>query len=495
MRSHITDQRKKNAPRAALPIIAMGIVALTHASTALAASSCTGLSSPTLSPAVVCGLTETLAADAYNGRFVGTQQDMLTRAYLITELSKRGVKVAGAPGTGYIQQLEVKSKPVSGQTQTTRQVYNLIGIYDPKNTGGAPTVLLSAHYDGIEPAKYVSGQPVATIGFCKSLSPDTDKICNAAADNITGVTTILGILDAIKGKLTAPIAIAFWDGEEDHSMPNALGGSLDVGLLGSNYFAKNPTFDTTSLRLHINLESLGFNSFEGMENHLFVLGSESGGQALSTDVANALAAQTNYPLDVSLGEYALGQKRVDLEGFVRRDWPVPYLMVGNGGTGLYHSSGDDAAHVNWKKVLAVGEAMANLTVKTAQTNPKYPYLSQSKIPQDAWLYDKLYLPSYGQLDLLMGFLDKAKLSVVAARDKLGASDSRRAEYEVTLGRLDKAKTKLQGWKSAGTYWWSINALSAVSWLGPCFQGISTEHAQALAAPTTYVSTMSTTCGY
>lgn len=461
-----------------------------------AASVCTGLTSPTLSPSVVCGLTETLAADAYNGRFVGTQQDMLTRAYLINELTKRGVKTAGTAGQGYIQQLEVKSKPVSGQTQTTRQVYNLIGIYDPKNTGAAPTVLLSAHYDGIEPAKYTSaGEKVATVGFCKALNPATDKICNAAADNITGVTTILGILDAIKSKLTSPVAIAFWDGEEDHSLPNALGGSLDVALLGSTYFALHPTFDTKSLRLHINLESLGFNSFDGLENHLFVLGSESGGQALTTDVGNALAAQTGYPLDVNYGEYALGQKRVDLEAFVRKDWPVPYLLVGNGGTGLYHSSGDDAAHVNWKKVLAVGEAMASLTVKTAQTDPKYTYLSQSKIPQDVLGYDKLYLPTFGQLDVLIGFTDKAKQGVTTARDKLSATDTRRAEYDVTLGRLDKAKTKLQGWKSAGSFWWAINSVSALNWLGPCFQSISTEHAQAVAAPSTYVPTMSTTCGY
>lgn len=409
---------------------------------ASADSPCDGLVSKRVSPETVCGLTELLASDAYAGRVVGSSENAATRQRLVSELEARGVTPAGA--SGFLQ-----SFSVSG-TNESAQVHNIVGIYDPAGVGGAPTVLLSAHYDGIPVCDTVS-------------APGISSVCNAAADNMTGVAAILGILDVVGPDLTTPIAVAFWDGEEAVNFTNELGGAqLDRGLLGSVHFALNPTFDRSALRLHINFESLGFNAFEGMDTQVFAIGTESGGPALSQDVAQVLGAQT-YPLEDRYVEFAMAQKRCDLEGFVRRNWTVPYVMFSDGPSGLYHSSADDAAHVNFRKVMAVAEAAADLTVEVAAADRGYVY--DGDIPLLVWIHDVLYRPSYDQLFVLQD----------VTHDALANLDG--AQYPGTQQALLDAQTKLQNWVNGGAWWWSLNFVSAVSWFGTDFFPIFTHHAQ------------------
>jgi hypothetical protein len=71
--------------------------------------------------------------------------------------------------------------------------------------------------------------------------------------------------------------MVFFDGEEDIPAQSFIWG--ESALIGSSYFVLNPTFDIDSLQLHINLESIGYNIFSGMEDHIFIVGAHSSGKS------------------------------------------------------------------------------------------------------------------------------------------------------------------------------------------------------------------------
>ncbi len=161
---------------------------------------------PSVNASTIKDIVGELSSDWYEGRGVNTAQNRVARARLVEELEARGVTPAGTEG--FLQPWEI-----NGQVGA-----NVIGVLYPyqEATSDLPTVLLSAHYDG----------PTQTSNLCfgSDLSPDSgiSNICNGAADNMTGVGSILAILDLVVEQIDTPVAIAFWDGEEDNTTDNSL---------------------------------------------------------------------------------------------------------------------------------------------------------------------------------------------------------------------------------------------------------------------------------
>src|SRR5262249_23150818 len=111
---------------------------------------------------------------------------------------------------------------------------------------------------------------------------------------------------------------ALWSGEE-------------LGLLGSEYWARNPTFPLASVRANLNLDMVG----RADSGKLSVLGAGSAAQ-FSTLLATA-GARPGFPLDLSLSVQGRGGS--DDKACLRREIPARHFFTGLHAD--YHRPSDD----------------------------------------------------------------------------------------------------------------------------------------------------------
>jgi Zn-dependent M28 family amino/carboxypeptidase len=110
----------------------------------------------------------------------------------------------------------------------TTNVLGLIRGSDPQLLDQA--VIYTAHYDHLG-----IGKPV-----------DGDSIYNGALDNATGVSAVLNIAAAFTSLPTPP----------RRTVVIAAVGAEESGLLGSAYYARNPTFPPASIAANINIDGV-----------------------------------------------------------------------------------------------------------------------------------------------------------------------------------------------------------------------------------------------
>jgi len=83
---------------------------------------------------------------------------------------------------------------------------------------------------------------------------EKDEICNGAADNAAAVAVALSAAQNLASEIQAPVALAFWDGEER-------------GLLGSDSFLQNPSFNLGQIVAYINLDIIGSSAAKQAERN------------------------------------------------------------------------------------------------------------------------------------------------------------------------------------------------------------------------------------
>lgn len=111
--------------------------------------------------------------------------------------------------------------------ETTNVIGALVGI-DPDLQGEA--VIFTAHYDHLGIGKVVNG----------------DSIYNGALDNATGVSALLNLARAFAGLKEQPRRTVVF----------AAVGAEESGLIGSQYYAENPTFPPGKIAANINMDGL-----------------------------------------------------------------------------------------------------------------------------------------------------------------------------------------------------------------------------------------------
>lgn len=177
-----------------------------------------------------------LASDKLEGRQTGTRGEKKAAAYIEKRFKELDLEPKGTKG--FLQpftfkpktnpQDEVKFDVNNDETITGNNVVGFI------NNNAENTVIIGAHFDHLG------------FGGEGSLYRDTIKaIHNGADDNASGVSILLNLAAKLKGKNTTNnyLFIAF-SGEE-------------MGLLGSNYFVKNPTIDIKKVSYMINMDMVG----------------------------------------------------------------------------------------------------------------------------------------------------------------------------------------------------------------------------------------------
>jgi len=255
-----------------------------------------------------------LASDSLRGRETGTAYELKAAQYIMQRMKDLHLNPAG-DSASYYQSFSFKPKKdphqevtyVSSDSSITGT--NIIGYWDNK---AESTIIIGAHYDHLG------------MGGESSLHRDEAAIHNGADDNASGVAVMLQLADSLsksQEKNNNYLFMAF-SGEE-------------IGLLGSNYFAKNPTVDLAQVNYMINMDMVG-----RLREDKTLSVSGTGTAPIWNQVLNA----SNPGFKLVLKESGVGPS--DHTSFYLQDLPVLHFFTGQHED--YHKPTDDADKLNYE---------------------------------------------------------------------------------------------------------------------------------------------------
>jgi len=177
-----------------------------------------------------------LAADAREGRGVGTRGLEESGAYLAARFREIGLKPGGTDG--YFQPFTISpDAPAAFHSNIGgKSIRNVIGVLPGRSAArGGETIIIGAHYDHL-----------GLGGFGAMDDPDsTGKVHNGADDNASGTTAVLEVARIlVHRKLDRTVVFITFSGEEE-------------GDLGSEYYVKHPTLPGDSIYAMLNMDMVG----------------------------------------------------------------------------------------------------------------------------------------------------------------------------------------------------------------------------------------------
>ena len=267
-----------------------------------------------------------LASDALEGRQTGTDGEKKAAMYIANRFKELGLEAKGTEG--YLQPFTFKPKTnphdevkfdVNGDGTITGN--NVIGFVDNKAEN---TIIIGAHFDHLG------------FGGEGSLYRDSIKaVHNGADDNASGVSVLLNLAAKLKEKNTNNnyLFMAF-SGEE-------------MGLLGSNYFVKNPTIDTKKVSYMINMDMVGRMK---KDSTLAVYGTGT------SPIFKQVLKSHNDNFKLIQQESGVGPS--DHTSFYLADIPVLHFFTGQHED--YHKPGDDSEKLNYDGMYLISDYIFNI---------------------------------------------------------------------------------------------------------------------------------------
>lgn len=282
-----------------------------------------------------------LASDELKGRETGTEGELLAANYIQKRFKDVGLIPQGNAGT-YFQtftftpRTDPHGEVTFGESQTNPNMItgtNVIGFLDH---GAATTVIIGAHYDHLG------------MGGEGSLYRDGEAVHNGADDNASGVAVMIKLAAELQSQEYAGnnyLFIAF-SGEE-------------MGLLGSNYFTKNPTIDFNTANYMINMDMVGrLNEEKALAVH---------GIGTSPIWPQTIFAANE---DFKLSEHESGVGPSDHTSFYLNDLPVLHFFTGQHSD--YHKPGDDTEKLNYEGMDAIASYIKRI-IKEVDNNGKLKF--------------------------------------------------------------------------------------------------------------------------
>ncbi len=254
-----------------------------------------------------------LASDSLQGRETGTPGELVAAEYIKERMEGLHLKPAG-DSASYYQTFSFSPRKDPHQQVSfdkgngTVTGTNVIGFVDNEAEN---TVIIGAHYDHLG------------LGGEGSLYREGAAIHNGADDNASGVAVLLQLADSLQrhGPKNNNYLFMAFSGEE-------------MGLLGSNYFAKNPTLSLESVSYMINMDMVG-----RLREDKTLSVSGTGTSPIWAQVLNA----TNPGFELVLKESGVGPS--DHTSFYLADIPVLHFFTGQHKD--YHKPTDDADKLNY----------------------------------------------------------------------------------------------------------------------------------------------------
>jgi len=267
-----------------------------------------------------------LADDKLEGRQTGTEGEKKAAEYIADRFKDMGLTAKGT--NGFYQEFSFlpKTDPHSEVQFTKNQDgtitgRNVIGYIDNKAKN---TIIIGAHFDHLG------------YGGEGSLYRDSIKaVHNGADDNASGTSVMLDLARKLKNKnINNNYLFMAFSGEE-------------MGLLGSNYFVKNPTIDTKAVSYMINMDMVGRLK---QDSTLAVYGTGT-----SPIFKQVLSAHNNK---FKLIENESGVGPSDHTSFYLADIPVLHFFTGQHSD--YHKPGDDSEKLNYNGMAMISEYIFDL---------------------------------------------------------------------------------------------------------------------------------------
>jgi Zn-dependent M28 family amino/carboxypeptidase len=268
-----------------------------------------------------------LADDKLEGRQTGTEGETLASEYLIKRFEDLGLEPKGAEG--YLQPFSFKPKTDPHKevefvtnADSTITGNNIIGYID---NNAKTTVVIGAHYDHLG------------YGGEGSLYREKDKaVHNGADDNASGVALLLHIAGRLKTKNNQSEIK-----DKNNYLFMAFSGE-EMGLLGSNYFSKNPTIDAESINYMINMDMVGRLK---ADSTLAVYGTGT------SPIFKQTLKSNNETFKLIENESGVGPS--DHTSFYLIDIPVLHFFTGQHED--YHKPGDDSEKLNYEGMNLISD--------------------------------------------------------------------------------------------------------------------------------------------
>lgn len=238
--------------------------------------------------------------------------------------------------------LSTDLKSATLQTQIIRHQITGNNVVAYLDRGAPYTIVYGAHYDHLGMAEYGS-----------SLHAGAPAIHNGADDNASGTAGLIELARYFSKQPKAKYNYLFmaFSGEE-------------LGLLGSAYFAKNPTVDLSKVAAMLNMDMIG---------RLDPTTKQIGVNGVGTSpVWRALADSLAYGLKPKTTEAGTGAS--DHTSFYLQDIPVLHYFTGTHGD--YHKPSDDADKINYDGMAEVVNYIIRMS-NALETGEKLAFVKTS----------------------------------------------------------------------------------------------------------------------
>ena len=291
---------------------------------------------------------EALASDDFEGRQTGSEGEQKAAAYISKRFKDIGLEAKGT--NDFLQAFSFKPKTdphqeinytiIDGDSIITGT--NVIGFLDNKAEN---TIIIGAHYDHLG------------YGAEGSLfRGETKEIHNGADDNASGVAVLLSLANKLKTANTGNnyLFMAF-SGEE-------------MGLLGSNYFNKNPTIELSKANFMLNMDMVGRLK---QDSTLAVYG------VGTSPILKQVVKANNSKFKIIQNESGVGPS--DHTSFYNSDIPVLHFFTGQHED--YHKPGDDTEKLNYEGMETISNYIFEI-ISDLDNNGKLPFRKTKNESED-----------------------------------------------------------------------------------------------------------------
>lgn len=287
-----------------------------------------------------------LASDEMEGRGVGTAGLDKAAEYIARRFAEIGLQPAGTDRFFQDFALDPSAPALAHSGIDAADVRNVVGMLPGSGPLAREVVILGAHYDHLG------------FGGAGSLDPDSVGVVhNGADDNASGTAALIQaaeILAARSGLRRTFYFVAFT--------------AEELGLLGSDHFAKNPTYDADMAYAMINFDMVGRLRDEG----LMVIGVGSAAEFPSM----VEDANREHGLTLQTSPDPWGAS--DHTSFYAQEMPVLHLFTNTHSE--YHRTSDDWHLINAKGIVQVASFAADLAWEMATRDQRLAFLSVEAPP-------------------------------------------------------------------------------------------------------------------
>ena len=261
-----------------------------------------------------------LADNKLEGRQTGSKGEQIAADYIADRFKVLKIDAKGTDSYFQDFSFNKSSNPheqvTFEDTDNENQIFskNVIGFID---NGAKNTVVIGAHYDHLG----YGGQGSLYVG---------KEIHNGADDNASGTALMLDLANQLK-----------FDNFNNNYLFIGFSGE-EMGLLGSNYFVKNPTIDLSSINYMINLDMVG-RLKEDKSLAIYGVG--------TSPIFKQTINSNNDSFNIIENESGVGPS--DHTSFYINDIPVLHFFTGQHAD--YHKPSDDPDKINYEGVKEISD--------------------------------------------------------------------------------------------------------------------------------------------